>query len=79
MHTNDSNRFIDSAEPGVTPAVGPIRIVALHAPDGAPQRRRMPRRQIIATFAVERRRADRRQAKPGLDGLLRMVLADDWM
>jgi hypothetical protein len=59
------------------PAVGELRLVALDAPN-EPQRRFGPRRRIVAAVLQERRRGDRRRAKPGIDGLLRMVLADAW-
>jgi hypothetical protein len=58
-------------------AIGGLRLIALDAL-ALPQRRRTPRRRDVGAFLVERRRCDRRQAKPGIDGLLRTVLSDDW-
>ena len=58
-------------------SVRPLRVAALHAVE-VPQRRRAPRRQTVEPVAVERRRADRRQSRSGLDGLLRLVLSDNW-
>jgi hypothetical protein len=54
-----------------------LRLVALE-PSAPPQHRRLPRRRIVMVVTVERRRGDRRRAKPGIDGLLRTVLADGW-
>ena len=58
-------------------SVRPLRVAALHAAE-VPQRRRAPRRQTVEPVAHERRNADRRQRRPGLDGLLRLVLSDNW-
>jgi hypothetical protein len=58
-------------------AVTPLRLVSIDVP-AVPQRRRTPRRRVLAAFLIERRSGDRRETKPGIDGLLRMVLADDW-
>jgi hypothetical protein len=43
-----------------------------------PQRRSGPRRRVIATVRYECSQVDRRRSKLGIDGLLRMVLADIW-
>jgi hypothetical protein len=59
------------------PAVGRLRLITLESPH-PPQRRRTPRRRLVQAVSFDRRRADRRSAKPGIDGLLRTVLADDW-
>jgi hypothetical protein len=74
----DSDGIMQSTDVDKLPIVGGLRLVALNEPD-LPQRRRAPRRRDISAFLVERRRSDRRRSKPGLDGLLRTVLADDWM
>ncbi len=77
MQAEDSDSIIQTGETAALPAIGNLRIAALGAPE-EPQRRFGPRRRIIAAVRHERRRADRRRTKPGIDGLLRMVLADAW-
>jgi hypothetical protein len=58
------------------PDLGPLRLITLTTE--AQKRRHVARRRIRAEFAIERRRSDRRRT-PGIDGLLRTVLAGDWM
>jgi hypothetical protein len=77
VHAEDPDSTIEAGENAELPAIGELRLVALDAP-AEPQRRFGPRRRIVAAVLNERRRADRRRAKPGIDGLLRMVLADAW-
>jgi hypothetical protein len=59
------------------PAIGGLRLIALDPP-AIPQRRRAPRRRLVSALFIERRRSDRRENRPGIDGLLRTVLADHW-
>lgn len=77
VHTDDPDSIIDDGDTTALPSLAGLRLIELD-PLTAPQRRRYPRRSIIAPVLLERRRGDRRRAKPGIDGLLRMVLADDW-
>jgi hypothetical protein len=77
VQAEDSDSIIGTGKTAALPATGKLRIVTLGAP-AEPQRRFGPRRRIIAAVRHERRRADRRRTKPGIDGLLRMVLADAW-
>jgi hypothetical protein len=77
VQAEDSDSITQTGDAAALPAIGELRVTALD--DAAtPQRRFGPRRRIISVVRDERRRADRRGAKPGLDGLLRMVLADAW-
>jgi hypothetical protein len=78
LHTDDSDQVNQSSETTTHPAVGPIRLITFHTSDEL-KRRSFPRRKMAAAFAIERRRGDRRRAKPGIDGLLRTVLAGDWI
>jgi hypothetical protein len=64
----------DSPDMTALPSSGDLRLVALE-PSAPPQRRRLSRRRIVMVVTVERRRADRRRAEPGIDGLLRAVVA----
>lgn len=77
MPTDESDDSAQTRTASVTPAVGRLRLIALDPAD-APARRRAPRRRLVVAVGFERRQADRRRAKPGIDGLLRTVLADDW-
>ena len=77
MHTEDWDSVPDSGEIAALPTIGALRLIALNVPT-ALARRRAPRRRMVAGIRIERRRAERRHAIPGIDGLLRMVLADDW-
>ena len=77
MQAEDSDSIIGTGKTAALPATGKLRIVTLDAP-AEPQRRFGPRRRIVAAVQHERRRADRRRTKPGIDGLLRMVLGDVW-
>jgi len=77
VRAEDSDSIIETGANAELPAVGELRLIALDAPN-EPQRRFGPRRRIVDAVLHERRRADRRRAKPGIDGLLRMVLADAW-
>jgi len=77
VRAEDPDSIIKTGDNAELPAIGELRLIALHASD-EPQRRFGPRRRIVAAVQNERRRADRRRAKPGIDGLLRMVLADAW-
>jgi hypothetical protein len=77
VQAEDPDSITQTGEAAALPAIGELRLIALDAPD-EPQRRFGPRRRLIASVFLERRRADRRRAKPGVDGLLRMVLADGW-
>jgi hypothetical protein len=76
VHIDDPNSAFSAADPAPS-RLRHLRLVAL-ADSVTPQRRRLPRRRTLAEVLLERRHADRRQAKPGIDGLLRRVLADDW-
>lgn len=76
MHTEDLKDAGGGNHP--EPARGGLRLVVLDDTPATDQRRRAPRRRLVAGCLVERRGPDRRRAKPGLDGLLRTVLADDW-
>ena len=77
MQAEDSDGITQTGESAALPAMGKLRIIAVE-PCQTPQRRFGPRRQIIDAMRCERRGADRRRAKPGIDGLLRVVLADAW-
>ena len=77
MQTNDFDGAIEADVQAVKPPAAFLRLVAVHA-SPVPQRRRAPRRQLVMSVAVERRGDDRRKRKPGIDGLLRMVLSDSW-
>ncbi len=77
MQTEDPNCSSCNAEAAVLQTVGQLRLATLDG-DKAPQRRRTPRRRLVAPVLTDRRRADRRHTMPGVDGLLRTVLADDW-
>jgi hypothetical protein len=77
MQSEDFDSSRRKREGTALPAVAPLQLITLQEPEPQ-QRRRAPRRRTFAQFLIERRRADRRTAKPGIDGLLRMVLADDW-
>jgi hypothetical protein len=77
MQTDDPDDFAQTDRTSRVPELGRLRLIALDGPP-LPQRRRAPRRQLVAAVALERRHADRRCAKPGIDGLLRTVLADEW-
>jgi hypothetical protein len=77
VEAEDSDSIIQTGETAALPAIGKLRIIALDT-SAEPQRRFGPRRRIVAAVQQERRRADRRRTKPGIDGLLRMVLADVW-
>ncbi len=72
MHTEDS-QDASADEQGAPARTGALRLVASNDISGAE-----PRRRLVAGCLAERRATDRRRAKPGLDGLLRTVLADDW-
>ncbi len=77
MHIEDPDR--DSRSSG-TPhhhPVGELRLIALDEAS-IPQRRRTPRRRLVMPVAADRRRTERRRTMPGVDGLMRTVLADDW-
>jgi hypothetical protein len=76
VQAKDPDSITQTSERTALPAIGELRLTALEA-HSAPQRRFGPRRRIVAAVFSERRRADRRE-KPGIDGLLRMVLADVW-
>jgi hypothetical protein len=77
VQAEDSDSVIQDGDRAALPAIGKLRLTALDAAAN-PQRRFGPRRRIMAAVHHERRRTDRRKAKPGIDGLLRMVLADAW-
>jgi hypothetical protein len=77
VQAEDPDSITQTGENSALPAIGELRLIALEAPS-TPQRRFGPRRRIVAAIMLERRRADRRREKPGIDGLLRMVLADTW-
>ena len=77
MAFDDSSRIERRTNGAAFPAVAALRIIPLEQPS-IPQRRTSPRRRLVEAVAFDRRRRDRRNAKPGIDGLLRMVLADDW-
>ncbi len=76
MHDEDAN-FVTPAGDAALPAVGALRFITLHAAADT-VRRRAARRRSTKHVAFERRHGDRRLAKPGIDGLLRTILADDW-
>ena len=73
MQAEDPDSITQTGNSAALPAIGEMRLIALDASDES-QRRFGPRRRIIAAVLHERRRADRRRAKPGNDGLLRLVL-----
>lgn len=77
VHTDDPDSIIDNGDFVGLPSLAGFRLIELD-PLTSPARRRSPRRSVVAPILFERRRADRRRTKPGIDGLLRMVLADDW-
>jgi hypothetical protein len=77
VHTEDSDSVILKGLAAALPALSGLRLIPLNSGE-TPQRRRFPRRRIVARVHLERRQADRRRAKPGIDGLLRTVLADNW-
>ena len=77
MQAEDPDSITQTGDRAALPAIGELRLIATDVPD-EPRRRFGPRRRIAAAVLQERRRADRRRAKPGIDGLLRMVLADMW-
>jgi hypothetical protein len=77
LQTEDPNRASRLGDADVLPAVGRFRVINIDTYD-IPQRRTMPRRRLVMPVANDRRCGDRREAKPGVDGLLRLVLADDW-
>jgi hypothetical protein len=77
VHMNDPDSIIDDGDSVVLPSLAGLRLIELD-PSAPPARRRAPRRFIIAPVLLEQRRGDRRRTKPGIDGLLRVVLADDW-
>jgi hypothetical protein len=73
----DSRSINQTGETAALPAIGELRLIALDAPE-QPQRRFGPRRRIVGAVRSERRHGDRRRSTPGIDGLLRTVLADVW-
>lgn len=77
MQTEDPDSINQAGRSAALPAIGELHLVAPDVLD-EPQRRFGPRRRTVGAVLLERRRADRRRAKPGIDGLLRMVLADMW-
>jgi hypothetical protein len=77
VYTEDSDDMEYVGETAALPQLAGLRLIALDA-RMTPARRRYPRRRVVASVVIERRRGDRRHAKPGIDGLLRTVLADDW-
>jgi hypothetical protein len=77
VEAEDSDSTTQTGETAALPAIGELRLVALDVPE-QPQRRFGVRRRIVAAVQRERRHGDRRRATPGIDGLLRMVLADAW-
>jgi hypothetical protein len=78
VHTEDPNCSSHGHEGATLRTVGALRLTTI-AGDEAPQRRRTPRRQSVQPVLTDRRRGDRRQTTLGVDGLLRTVLADDWL
>lgn len=78
LHIDDLDGAAEArANAANEPAIRPPRLVlAVAVP--IPQRRRGPRRVIVAGYPFERRHADRRKRIPGIDGLLRTVLSDNW-
>jgi hypothetical protein len=77
VQAEDPDSITQTGDSAELPAIGELRLIALDA-TSEPQRRFGPRRRMVAAVVNERRRAERRRAKPGIDGLLRMVLADMW-
>jgi hypothetical protein len=77
VHTEDSDNFPQSADTVAPRKIGALRLLAFHLP-AEPARRHAPRRRFITSVLFERRHAERRRGIPGIDGLLRMVLADRW-
>jgi hypothetical protein len=75
VQRDDSNAGFGAGDAGV-PAVGALRLITLHTSDDV-ARRRTTRRRISKQVGLERRRGDRRHAKPGIDGLLHTVLTGE--
>jgi hypothetical protein len=76
VQADDPDSNIEPGANAALPVIGKLRLIALDTV--TLQRRCGPRRRAAAAVEAERRRSERRKAKPGIDGLLRMVLADVW-